>query len=82
MNNQNQSMEDAIAEALAAVDPHGGQVPVDPPVDSAPAEPMAPVEPAVAAEQGPRSSRVKALRLLTPPAAPARMSARSAPLKR
>ena len=53
MNNQNQSMEDAIAEALAAVDSHGGQAPVDPPVDSAPAEPAAPDwEPAVAAEQG------------------------------
>jgi molecular chaperone GrpE len=71
MNNQNQSMEDAIAEALAAVDSHGGQAPADPPVDSAPAEPTAPVEPAVAAEQGPEVVEEEGAAAADAPVAPA-----------
>lgn len=71
MNNQNQSMEDAIAEALAAVDSHGSQAPADPPVDSAPAEPTAPVEPAVAAEQGPEVVEEEGAAAADAPVAPA-----------
>lgn len=71
MNNQNQSMEDAIAEALAAVDSHGGQAPADPPVDSAPAEPTAPVEPAVTAEQGPEGVEEEGAAAADAPVAPA-----------
>ena len=71
MNNQNQSMEDAIAEALAAVDSHGVQAPVDSPVDSAPAEPAAPVEPAVATERGTEVVEGKGAAAADAPVAPA-----------